>query len=103
MIDFGTQFSQLASGFWWLLPLFVLAALFKSAWFKGFIGEVLVNLSARLFLDKNDYHLIKNVTIPTEDGTMRIPAHVGSRFQSKSAPHSNRSRRVIPTEVGTPQ
>jgi len=54
---------------WWLLPLIILAALFKSAWFKGVIGEVMVNLSARLFLDKNDYHLIKNVTIPTEDGT----------------------------------
>jgi len=24
MINFGTQFSQLASGFWWLLPLPVL-------------------------------------------------------------------------------
>jgi len=64
MIDFGALFSQLISTYWWLLPLFALAALFKSPWFKGFIGEVLVNLSARLFLDKNDYHLIKNVTIP---------------------------------------
>jgi len=34
-------FSQLASGSWWLLPLFVLAAVFKSPWFKGFIGEAL--------------------------------------------------------------
>jgi len=39
MIDFGTLFSQLISTYWWLLPLFVLAALFKSPWFKGFIGE----------------------------------------------------------------
>jgi len=69
MIDFGALFSQLISTYWWLLPLFVLAALFKSPWFKGFIGEAMVNLSARLFLNKNDYHLIKNVTIPTEDGT----------------------------------
>jgi len=69
LIDFGALSSQLFSSFWWLLPLFALAALLKSAWFKGFIGESLVNLSARLFLDKNDYHLIKNVTIPTEDGS----------------------------------
>jgi len=48
--------------------LFVLAALFKSAWFKGVMGEAIVNLAARLFLNKNDYHLIKNVTIPTGDG-----------------------------------
>jgi len=69
MIDFGALFSQLLSSFWWALPLFALAVLFKSAWFKGFFGEALVNLAARLFLDKNDDHVIKNVTIPTEDGT----------------------------------
>jgi len=46
--------------------------LFKSPWFKGFIGEVMVNMAARLFLDKNEYHLIKNVTIQNEDGTTQI-------------------------------
>ena len=71
MIYSGALFSQLISTYWWILPLFVLASLFNSAWFKGFIGEVLVNMAARLFLDKNDYHLIKNVTIPTEDGASR--------------------------------
>jgi len=80
LIDFGALFSQLISSFWWLLPMFVLAALFKSPWFKGFIGEVMVNLAARLFLDKNDYHLIKNVTIPTEDGTTQIDHIIVSRF-----------------------
>jgi len=69
MIDFGTLTTQLISSFWWMIPLFALMALFKSPWFKGFIGEVIVNMAARLFLDKNDYHLIKNVTIPTEDGS----------------------------------
>jgi len=71
MIDFGALTTQLISTCWWTLPLLALAALFKSAWFKGLIGEALVNLAARLFLDKNEYHLIKNVTIPTEDGTTR--------------------------------
>jgi hypothetical protein len=66
MIDFTTLFSQLLATYWWLLPLFITVALFKSAWFKGFIGEVMVNMAARLFLNKNDCHLIKNVTIPTE-------------------------------------
>ncbi len=80
MIDFGALFSQLISTYWWLLPLFVLAALFKSPWFKGFIGEVMVNMAAHLFLDKNDYHLIKNVTIPTEDGTTQIDHIIVSRF-----------------------
>jgi len=47
------------SDYWWPLPLFVLAALFKSPWFKGFIGEVMVNIAARLFLDKHYYLLVK--------------------------------------------
>lgn len=76
MLTFGQVFSTL----WWLLPLFMLAALVKSAWFKGVVGEAMVNLAARLFLDKNDYHLIKNVTIPTEDGTTQIDHIIVSRF-----------------------
>jgi len=50
MIDLSAIFSQLFSFFWWAIPLFVIAALFKSPWFKGFLGEVMVNMSARLFL-----------------------------------------------------
>lgn len=69
MIDFGALFSQRIATGWWLLPLFALAVLAKSAWFKGLISEALMNLAARL--NKNDYHLIKNVTIPTGDGTTR--------------------------------
>jgi len=48
--DFGTLFSQLFFTYWWLLPLLIVAALFKPSWFKGFIDEVMVNPSARLFL-----------------------------------------------------
>ncbi|WP_420813953.1 NERD domain-containing protein [Mariprofundus erugo] len=79
-MDFGTLFSQLFSSFWWAIPLFLLAALFKSPWFKGVMGEAMVNLAARLWLDKNSYHLIKNVTIPTEDGTTQIDHIIVSRF-----------------------
>ncbi|MFQ5345564.1 MAG: hypothetical protein ACE5DZ_06350 [Mariprofundus sp.] len=64
MIDFSGLFSQLLSTYWWLLPLFIIAALCKSAWFKGVMGEAMVNLAARLFLDKNDDYLIKNVNRP---------------------------------------
>jgi len=80
MIDFSGLMSQLLSTYWWVIPMLIIAALFKSAWFKGFIGEVMVNISARLFLNKNDYHLIKNVTIPTEDGTTQIDHILVSRF-----------------------
>jgi len=40
-------FSQLLATHWWLPPLLLAASLFKSAWFKGFIGEVMVNLSKK--------------------------------------------------------
>jgi len=42
--DFSTLFSQLLSTYWWLLPLLIVATLFKSSWFKGFMGETMVNL-----------------------------------------------------------
>ena len=80
MIDFSALISQLFASFWWLLPLLVLIALFKSPWFKGFIGEVMVNMAARFFLNKNDYHLIKNVTIPIFGGTTQIDHIIVSRY-----------------------
>ncbi len=39
----------------------------KSDWFRGVTGEALVNFTARLFLDKNDDYLIKNITDSTSD------------------------------------
>ncbi|MBL4774587.1 MAG: hypothetical protein JKY87_00815 [Mariprofundus sp.] len=42
MIDFSGLIPQLFSTYWWLVPLLVVAALFKPVWFKGFIGEVMV-------------------------------------------------------------
>ncbi|NWF38466.1 nuclease [Mariprofundus sp. NF] len=79
-MDFSALISQLFASFWWLLPLIALIALFKSPWFKGFIGEVMVNLAARFFLNKNDYHLIKNVTIPIFGGTTQIDHIIVSRY-----------------------
>lgn len=57
---------------WFLIPLFVLVGVLKSPWFKGWLGEVIVHISAFLFLDRNTYHLIRNVTLPTADGTTQI-------------------------------
>ncbi len=68
------------SALWYLIPFFILVALFKSPWFKGFIGEVQVNLATKFLLDRKQYHLIKNVTLPTEDGTTQIDHIIASRF-----------------------
>jgi hypothetical protein len=65
---------------WYLIPLAILAAVIKSPWFKGKAGESVVNLTARFSLDKTRYHLIKNVTLPTDDGTTQIDHIIVSRY-----------------------
>jgi restriction system protein len=71
-MDFTPLFKPLFTMLWCLLPLLVLATLLKSTWFKGVVGEFMVNLAAKWLLDAKTYHLIKNVTLPTQDGTTQI-------------------------------
>ena len=63
-----------------LVFLALIAVVLKTPWFKGITGEFIVNLSARLFLDKVQYRLIKNVTLPTEDGSTQIDHIIVSKF-----------------------
>jgi len=72
MMDFKLIIMNVISIFWYFIPLLILIVIFKSPWFKGYIGEVIVNFTINIRLDKDDYHLIKNVTLPTEDGTTQI-------------------------------
>lgn len=71
-MDISLIISQVFHAFWYLIPLIVIGGIIKSPWFKGMIGEFIINLSVKLLLDKNKYHLIKNVLLPTEDGTTQI-------------------------------
>ena len=71
-MDFPPVLQPIFNALWYLLPLAILAGVIKFPMFKGWTGECLVNISARLFLDKNTYHLTRNVTLPTEDGTTKI-------------------------------
>ncbi|MEI6893132.1 MAG: NERD domain-containing protein [Colwellia sp.] len=64
---------------WYFLPIFILFFIFKTSWFKGVLGEFIVNLIIKR-LPKDDYHLIKNVTLPTDDGTTQIDHIVVSKF-----------------------
>lgn len=68
------------SALWYLIPPAVLAAIFKSPWFKGMTGEALANLAAWLFLDRQDYRLIRNVTLSTDEGTTQIDHIIVSRY-----------------------
>jgi hypothetical protein len=71
-MDLSPIINQIVSTLWYLIPIVIFSAILKSPWFKGAMGEFIVNLSAKFMLDKNKYHLIKDVTLPTEDGTTQI-------------------------------
>jgi restriction system protein len=73
-------FGPLIGAYWWLILLLFLLAFLKTSFMKGVLGEFLVNLATRLFLDKKVYALFKNVTLPTEDGTTQIDHVIVSRY-----------------------
>ncbi|MGR2665813.1 NERD domain-containing protein [Vibrio campbellii] len=64
---------------WYLVPLLLFVSVFKSRWLKGVFGEFLVN---RLLskLPESDYTLIKDVTLPTSDGTTQVDHIVVSKY-----------------------
>ena len=72
--------NMMISAAWYLIPIFIFAVIIKPAWFKGVLGEWQVNLLIKFFLDKNDYHLIKSVTLPTDDGTTQIDHIIVSKY-----------------------
>jgi restriction system protein len=73
-------FGPLISTYWWLILLLFLLAFLKIPFMKGILGEFMVNLAAKFFLDKKVYTLFKNVTLPTEDGTTQIDHVIVSRY-----------------------
>ncbi|MBW1898452.1 MAG: NERD domain-containing protein [Deltaproteobacteria bacterium] len=79
-MDLTSIIYLMISKLWFLIPLAIIAAIVKSAWFKGVVGEFIVNVSAKLFLDKEQYHLIKNVTLPTENGSTQIDHIIVSKY-----------------------
>jgi restriction system protein len=88
-MDLSIYLNMMISAAWYLIPIFIFAIVIKSAWFKGFfkgmVGEWQVNLLIKFFLDKNQYHLIKNVTLPTfiddkEHGTTQIDHIIVSKY-----------------------
>ena len=70
-MDFSPLIQVLLS-FWYLIPILFIISLIKTPWFKGIVGEFIINLFATWKLDKDVYHLIKNVTLPTDAGTTQI-------------------------------
>lgn len=66
---------------WWFIPLFILLVFFKSRFFKGKIGEAIVNTTNNLKLDKTLYTSLKDITIKLSDGsTTQIDHIIVSQF-----------------------
>ncbi|MGS4906559.1 NERD domain-containing protein [Aeromonas sp. 25-248] len=79
-MDITAAIAPLLTQLWFFLPLLLIATLLKTAWFKGMVGEWFINLCIRLFLDKREYRLLKDVTLPTPQGSTQIDHVIVSRF-----------------------
>jgi hypothetical protein len=79
-MDFLQVIVILLSDYWYLLLLFVLLVFLKTPLFKGWCGEFKVNFLAWLLLNKNKYHRINNVTLPSENGTTQIDHIIVSAY-----------------------
>lgn len=71
--------SSLFGQLWFLLLVVLLLGLLKSAKLKGMLGEYIVN-RALSELPNPEYTLVKNVTLPTEDGTTHIDHILVSKY-----------------------
>ncbi len=65
---------------WWLIPIVAVVLFFKSATGKGMVGEGMLNSFLGISLNKEEYRILKDVTLPTEDGTTQIDHIIVSRY-----------------------
>lgn len=71
-MDYSPLLTSALQPFWWVILIAIIAGLLKSPWGKGIFGEILVKFITMIRLDKNVYHRIHNITLPTPDGTTQI-------------------------------
>ena len=64
--------NQLIAQMVYIFPALLFIAIIKTSWFKGKVGEFWINTNVKMRLDEKVYRLIKNVTLPTDDGSTQI-------------------------------
>jgi restriction system protein len=79
-MDLSLIVLPLLKSFWWMIPILIVLAFFRSPMGKGWFGELQVRFLSWCLLDKKIYHKIHNVTLPTLDGTTQIDHVIVSRF-----------------------
>lgn len=72
---------NLVSNFWWLGVLAIIVYIFRQPFVKGKVGEIVVGLFMKFLLDKTQYHIVNNITIPDDKGgTTQIDHVVVSKY-----------------------
>ncbi|MFC1337526.1 MAG: nuclease [gamma proteobacterium symbiont of Clathrolucina costata] len=74
------QALNLANQFWWIILLLIIFSIARTAWFKGFFGEWVVNIVLNRNFKEPEYILFKDIMLPTEDGTTQIDHILLSRY-----------------------
>jgi len=83
LISISTVISAILAAFlqyWYIFLIALIVMFFKSPIGKGLAGELLINLIAKIRLNNKEYHLLKNVTLPTKDGTTQIDHIIVSEY-----------------------
>jgi len=76
MLDPLTIFSTIFTSIGWLIPIIFVILFLKAPWMKGKIGELIVNTTNALVLDKEVYVPVKNVTLQLSDGSTTQIDHI---------------------------
>lgn len=76
MIDTLSILISIFSSIWYIIPIILLIAFFKSPYFKGKMGEAMVNTTNNIKLDKSIYTALKDVTIKMNNGTTTQIDHI---------------------------
>ncbi|MEG0482347.1 MAG: nuclease-related domain-containing protein [Acinetobacter sp.] len=71
-------FTPLLSNLWWLILLFIVIAVIKlfKPFLKGKIGEFAVSAHVKLYLDKENYTLLNDCTLPSEQNQTTQIDHI---------------------------
>lgn len=69
-----------AMHYWYAFILLGVVTFFWSPAGKGLVGEAIVHIMARFFLNSREYYLFKNVTIPVKGGTTQIDHVIVSKY-----------------------
>ena len=76
----------------------IVLSFFKSPWFKGFTGEMMVHLSIRTRLDKKNYHVLKNVIAQMILSTIESARLTPSRKTTRA--HLNHVKYTVESKNG---